>query len=207
MDWYKTKVKYTLYSELSDKEFRAYHLLMALTAQLETMPTETQMLKVCHHKTLKSLQEKLKEGSTSLQGVLKKVLSDVQGVINKKEYWKEKKRQQREKLNDVQETSLRGQHIDKIRVDKIKYNNTKGGKFIPPSLQEVSEYCNERNNNVNPETFIDFYSSKGWMVGKSKMKDWRASVRTWEKRREGEKDGRYKEGGISESEAREYLNS
>jgi hypothetical protein len=44
------------------------------------------------------------------------------------------------------------------------------------------EYCLTRNNQVDPQTFIDFYESKGWMIGKNKMKDWKAAVRTWEKR-------------------------
>ena len=54
-------------------------------------------------------------------------------------------------------------------------------KFTPPSIEEVRDYCLERMNNVDPEKFIDFYESKGWMVGKNKMKDWRAAVRTWER--------------------------
>lgn len=53
--------------------------------------------------------------------------------------------------------------------------------FIPPSVEEVSAYCLERNNDVNAERFVDFYTSKGWIVGKSKMKDWKAAVRGWEK--------------------------
>lgn len=58
----------------------------------------------------------------------------------------------------------------------------KSRAFAPPSLEEVKDYCKERNNTVNAETFIDFYASKGWVVGKTKMKDWKASIRTWEKR-------------------------
>lgn len=54
-------------------------------------------------------------------------------------------------------------------------------RFAPPTLKEVSDYCAERKNPVDPEKFIDFYESKGWMVGKNKMKSWKASVRTWEK--------------------------
>jgi len=51
-------------------------------------------------------------------------------------------------------------------------------------LDEVAEYCKERRNNVDPERFIDFYESKGWMVGKNKMKCWRSAVRTWERNKE-----------------------
>ena len=66
-------------------------------------------------------------------------------------------------------------------IDLIK-SKAKAKRFIPPSLEEVQAYCRERNNNVDPEQFINFYEAKGWMVGKNKMKDWKAAVRTWEKR-------------------------
>ena len=55
-------------------------------------------------------------------------------------------------------------------------------RFTPPSLQEVTDYCLERGNGINPQAFIDFYSSKGWKVGNQPMKDWKACVRTWEQR-------------------------
>lgn len=56
--------------------------------------------------------------------------------------------------------------------------------FTPPTIEEIREYCVSRNNNVNPEQFYDFYESKGWMVGNAQMKDWKAAVRTWERRSE-----------------------
>ena len=55
-------------------------------------------------------------------------------------------------------------------------------RFTPPSIEEVTSYCKERGNNVDAQQFIDFYTTKGWMVGKNKMKDWKACVRTWERR-------------------------
>lgn len=63
--------------------------------------------------------------------------------------------------------------------------------FVPPTVDEVREYCSERGNNINPEVFVDFYESKGWMIGKNKMKDWKAAVRTWEQsdRRKGVNSG------------------
>ena len=58
-------------------------------------------------------------------------------------------------------------------------------KFTIPTPEEVQAYCNERNNGISGQQFCDFYSSKGWKVGSQPMKDWKASVRTWEgKRRE-----------------------
>lgn len=57
----------------------------------------------------------------------------------------------------------------------------KGERFTPPALDAVIAYCEERQNNVDAGKWFDFYSSKGWMVGRNKMKDWKAAVRTWEK--------------------------
>lgn len=54
--------------------------------------------------------------------------------------------------------------------------------FKKPSLDDIKNYCILRNNNIDAEAFIDFYSSKNWMIGKNKMKDWKAAVRTWERR-------------------------
>jgi len=57
----------------------------------------------------------------------------------------------------------------------------KTSRFTPPKLEEVIQYCNERMNFVDPQDFIDHYSANGWMRGKTKVKDWKACVRTWEK--------------------------
>lgn len=56
-------------------------------------------------------------------------------------------------------------------------------RFTPPSVEEVAAYCLERKNGIDAEEFISFYSSKGWKVGTSPMKDWRSAVITWEKKR------------------------
>ena len=77
--------------------------------------------------------------------------------------------------------------IDKNSIDKdSKGESARGEKakrFYPPTLDEVKQYCEERKNNIDPMAFIDFYSSKGWMIGKNRMKDWKAAVRTWERKR------------------------
>lgn len=73
-------------------------------------------------------------------------------------------------------------NIKNIKNDKnVKNNNI--GRFAPPDVDDVKAYCYERGNNVDAQAFVDFYSSKGWMVGKNKMKDWKAAVRTWERNR------------------------
>lgn len=72
--------------------------------------------------------------------------------------------------------------IDKELDIDIKESKEKSKRFVPPTLEEVQAYCKERNNNIDAEQFIDFYASKGWKVGDQSMKDWKAAVRTWEKR-------------------------
>ena len=54
-------------------------------------------------------------------------------------------------------------------------------RFHPPTIEEVSAYCLERGNGVDPQRFIDYYTANGWRVGKNPMKDWRAAVRNWER--------------------------
>lgn len=66
-------------------------------------------------------------------------------------------------------------------IEKEKdINNKRSRAFTPPTLEEVTAYCKERGKGVDPNKWYDFYQSKGWMIGKNKMKDWKAAVRTWE---------------------------
>jgi len=52
---------------------------------------------------------------------------------------------------------------------------------IPPKIEDVKTYCQERGKGVDAQVWWDFYAAKGWMIGKNRMKDWKAAVRTWEK--------------------------
>lgn len=74
---------------------------------------------------------------------------------------------------------------DSIGKDSIgKVNNKRSAqnkRFVPPTVDEVRAYCKERGNNIDAESFVDYYTSTGWLVGKKPMKDWKASVRTWER--------------------------
>jgi hypothetical protein len=91
--------------------------------------------------------------------------------------------------NPIPPESLRndsGITLEQTETETETETETKRG-FIPPELSEVSAYCQERKNNVDPQTWIDFYTAKGWMIGKNKMKDWKAAVRTWEKPSNGTK--------------------
>ena len=68
-----------------------------------------------------------------------------------------------------------------IERDKGK-SSAKRAKFIPPSVDQVESYIAEKGYSVDAQSFVDFYDSKGWLVGKSPMKDWKAAVRTWNRR-------------------------
>lgn len=75
------------------------------------------------------------------------------------------------------------QEIKDIEIDKEEeIKKEKKSRFKKPTVKEVKEYCQQRNNNIDPEYFIDYYETKDWLIGKTKMKDWKACVRTWEKR-------------------------
>lgn len=75
------------------------------------------------------------------------------------------------------------QTTNKLLTTTKEYKNEKNEKkFIIPTVQQVEEYCKERNNNINAEYFINYYDTKGWMIGKNKIKDWKACIRTWEQR-------------------------
>jgi len=60
--------------------------------------------------------------------------------------------------------------------------NDRRNRFVPPSVQEVEQYCKERNYGIDAEAFVAFYESKGWLIGKAKMKNWKSAVVTWVKR-------------------------
>ncbi len=66
------------------------------------------------------------------------------------------------------------------KVSKVS-NKVSNIKNIPPTVEEVQEYCIERKNSIDPHWFVDFYEARGWMINKNKMKDWKAAIRTWER--------------------------
>lgn len=68
----------------------------------------------------------------------------------------------------------------KTNKTEIKEKNKKN-IFTPPTAEEVKAYCLERQNGIDANTFVNFYAAKGWMIGKNRMKDWKAAVRTWER--------------------------
>jgi len=103
------------------------------------------------------------------------------------------------------ETTLQDKDKDKDIV-KVK---AKVKRFVKPTVVDIAEYCIERNNSVDAEKFYDYYSSNGWKVGKNPMKDWKASVRTWEKNttQENEKVSQPKKVLTAWEQARTQINN
>lgn len=74
-------------------------------------------------------------------------------------------------------------NIDNKNIDIYNtLSNRASSKFKKPSIEEIAAYCTERNNKIDANTFYDYYESNGWIVGRTHMKDWKAAVRSWEKR-------------------------
>lgn len=92
-------------------------------------------------------------------------------------------------------------------VEPIPYNNpdyknadnNTYTRFKKPSVEEIKSYIDEKGYNVDAEMFFDFYESKGWLVGKNKMKDWKAAVRTWNRNRKDNNEYNQVKGKSSEA--------
>lgn len=143
------------------------------------------------------------------KGIQRRYLAAIQGRRVKSiidDYWllKNEKSEGLEKCtpnDDLQNTNsylqgadehLQGADGTKVKESKLytpptPQNGGQGRKrFVPPTVEQVRAYCEKRCNGIDPEAFVDFYASKGWVVGKSPMKDWMAAVRTWEQNRKSE---------------------
>ena len=89
--------------------------------------------------------------------------------------------EEEDKEEDKEEEEVE-EEVEVEEVPTVPKKREARKRFSPPSAAEVREYCRERENAVDAESFVDFYAAKGWKVGNAPMKDWKAAVRTWEKR-------------------------
>ena len=129
---------------------------------------------------------------------------NLESIEKKRDYMRDYMKSYREKQNQIacktnSKTNCKAnvnrldKDIDKeIEEEKEKKKEDvsdkpkRSARFIPPTFEEVNAYCIERQNGIDAQAFIDFYESKGWMIGKDRMKSWKAAVRTWENRRKAE---------------------
>ena len=85
-----------------------------------------------------------------------------------------------EKSKPKEKEKVKEKEKEKVTL-KSECEGVKPSAFAPPSVEEVKAYCAERGNKVDAERFVDYYTANGWMYGKTRMKDWKAVVRNWEK--------------------------
>ena len=98
---------------------------------------------------------------------------------------KEKNEEAREEKSP--HTPLKGER-EEARKDSHTFARAREG-FVKPTVAEVAAYCRQRGNFVDPQKWFDFYESKGWLIGKNRMVNWKAAVRTWETKAETEQAG------------------
>ena len=72
--------------------------------------------------------------------------------------------------------------VGKESIEDEASPDSRSKRFVPPTVDDVRAYCQDRQNGIDPQRFIDHYTRNGWMVGRTKMNDWQAAVRTWEQR-------------------------
>ena len=166
----------------------------------ETIPYNEQMLSVITNTNIDIVKSAMKifielnmieildDSTIYMAEVLKLTGSETAGARRLKEYRKKQKM-----LQDCTNVQKCNTEIEKDKeldtdtdIDLEKEKKDKADKplrtrFVPPTLSDVQAYCLERNNNVDAQRFIDYYTSNGWKVGKNPMKDWKAAVRNWER--------------------------
>lgn len=163
--------------DLNDKQFRTIVEAMVLYDKEEKIPKMGSIEKIAFNFIKKRIEY-------DKQLYLNKCLKN---KANIQEYWnKQKNTNEYDRIR----TNTMATDIDidlDIDIDNKK-ENIKRKNFIKPTIKEIQNYCQERNNGVDPEQFYNFYESKGWQIGNNKMKDWKACVRTWEQRSKKEKN-------------------
>ena len=120
---------------------------------------------------------------------------DIQNFIGESSTEADRKREYRARIETEKASGQMSRHLGRqnspeieidiekeIDIKEKEKGKEKSSRFVPPTPEEVKAYCREKGYNVDPDRFIDFYEAKGWMIGKNKMKDWKAAVRTWVKR-------------------------
>lgn len=160
----------------------------------ETVPYNEQMLSVITNTNIDIVRSAMKMFiELKMMDILDDqtiYMAEVDKLIGSESWSAQRVRRHREKLIALQcntDVTSCNEEIEKEKdkeKDKEKENKKKDSpkRFVPPSFDEVQAYCSERGNGIDAQAFIDFYASKGWLVGKTKMSDWRAAVRTWESR-------------------------
>lgn len=118
-------------------------------------------------------------------------------IVNYDRYQLDNRQNNRPSTGDQQTDQQQYKKDKKDKNNIIPLSRNKGNKFTPPTADDIRTYCEEIGfYGFDAELFIDYYESRGWMIGKNKMKSWKAAVRTWIKRdrdRQTEEARKYEE--------------
>ena len=178
---------------LSGNELLVYAIIYGFSQQkdqkyngtIQYLADATCSTKMTVNRSLNSLIEKgliIKSQKEFNNIIFNEYKANLQNVIgSNKMLWGEQQNVTlaRELINDKHEY-IHEERNNNISNDILIKKET-NSRFVPPTLDEVRAYCNERNNLVDPEAFIAFYQSNGWKVGKNPMKNWKSAIITWEK--------------------------
>ena len=108
------------------------------------------------------------------------------------------KNAQKQNPNETETKVIKNKEVRNKKNEELflvdESTQPKAKKFIKPTIEEVRDYCTSRENSVDAEKFYDYYEAVGWKLGKNPMKDWKAAIRTWEKKeqRSGTPQQKYK---------------
>ena len=134
-------------------------------------------------------------------------ISGIEYVISetKLEDFQDAEKQNAEKQNAENPTQLNTKELNtkelntkELNTKESNTNTHKSKRFTPPSREEVQEYIDKNGYSVDAERFIDYYTANGWRVGKNPMKDWKATIRNWERRDDDTGRGYRKSGKLRE---------
>lgn len=195
MEWTKIHTSLII-NRIPDKDILAITKYQLLWAELEEQPDDATALRYMSAKQLATARQYIGD-------IMADVCADINSACKnrnkrRKNYRKNGHNSQNvtvtlpDTLPDTVPITLQTQiREDKIREDKKEKESKEkeifnSKRFVKPTVEEIKAYCTERNNGIDAQSFFDFYESKGWKVGNTPMKDWRAAVRTWEKRNQGD---------------------
>lgn len=150
-----------------------------------------------------SLREK---GYVEVEVVYKEGTKQVEKrVITPTGYWQMHRYPTGENTDTPLGENTEDNNTEKINTEnKRERDKAQPKRFQKPTVEQVRAYCQERRNSIDAEEFVDFYESKGWLVGKTPMKDWKASVRTWERSRSGNRYSKPKKAYVNPDDTTEW---
>ena len=156
---------------MSNEQVGKYIRLLCIQHQKGVL-SEKDMLKICD-----SYDEDIYEKfDKSDEGYYNKRMRD---EFEKRKKYSESRANNRKKKEDMSNICKSYEEHMENENENEDVNNTKSKRFVKPTLDELSQYMDSIGMNDVSNKFFDFYESKGWMIGKNKMKDWKSAVRTW----------------------------